>query len=237
MHRRTRPPRQLCLPTPRTWGGARKGAGRKSARARPGVRHVTRPVHDPLQPAHITLRARAGLPSLRSPVIFPILRRALTASSRRGLRLLHFSVQSDHVHLIIEVDTAPALTRGVQGMAIRCARAINRAAQRRGPVWDGRYHAHALETPRETRQAISYVLMNFKKHQRGDRRLFDPCSSAAWFDGFRPARPTSCDPPPIRQARTWLASTAWRRHGLIGWDEAPKVRPMRGDSAAKLIRQ
>ena len=77
----------------------------------------------------------------------------------------------------MESDTPTRLARGVQGVAIRVARAINRVLCRRGRVWDGRYHAHILRSQREVRNALVYVLSNFKKHLRGAFGL-DPRSLA-----------------------------------------------------------
>jgi len=82
------------------------------------------------------------------------------------------------------VDADAELRRGVQGLTIRVAKAVNRALGRRGKVWDDRYHARALPTPREVRHALVYVLQNCRKHLPGFRGL-DPRSSAAWFDGWR----------------------------------------------------
>src|SRR5262249_53338714 len=92
-----------------------------------------------------------GLPSLRGERIFPALCRGLGHASRRGLRLLEFSVQGDHVHLIVEAADRRALSRGLQGLAIRLAKAVNRVLGRRGRVWGDRFHARALKTPREVR--------------------------------------------------------------------------------------
>jgi REP element-mobilizing transposase RayT len=225
-----RRPQQLTLPAPRTWGGPRRGAGRKPSLPRPGPAHAPRPQHSPRHPTHVTLRARTGLPSLRSPAVFPTLQRALAATSRRGFRLIHFSVQSDHLHLISEADTALALTRGLQGLAIRCARAINRACRRRGAVWDHRYHAHPLATPREVRRGLVYVLLNFRKHLRAAPGV-DPCSSGLWFDGWKRRPPAPSGPPPIASPRTWLAAIGWQRAGgRIDSREAPAAssRPRDG---------
>ena len=145
-------------------------------------------------------------------------------ASRVEFRVVHFSVQRDHLHLLVETQDETALSSGARGLSIRVALAVNRVLGRRGPVWGDRYHAHALKTPKETRNAVVYVLMNFKKHQPQDRRPLDPCSSAPWFDGFRHPPPTPPEQPPTWKPRTWLASVGWRRHGLIGWGEAPKPK-------------
>src|SRR5438093_7957223 len=111
-------------------------------------------------PLHVTLRTGPAVRCLRSARVFPALHRALAAASHGGFRVLHFSVQDDHIHLIVEADDTRALGRGVRGLVIRMARAVNRALGRRGAVWGDRYHARALTTPREVHNAIAYVLRN-----------------------------------------------------------------------------
>ena len=217
----TRSHRQLTLPAPPTWGGRREGAGRKRTPGRRCVPHARREVHDRRCPAHVTLRACVGLPSLRRNDIFVAVRAAFARSSRGGFRLVHYSVQRDHVHLVVEAERHLSLRRGIQGLAIRVARATNRALCRRGKVWADRYHVRALTTPREVRHALVYVIQNWRKHLNGARG-FDPRSSAAWFTGWR--TPTTAPPtqPPVVPAQTWLASVGWRRHGLLRADEAPR---------------
>jgi hypothetical protein len=214
---------QLSLDLPATWGGKRKDAGRKRVLpGKPRVAHRARPDHKARHPVHVTLRAVAGLTSLRSPRVFPAVRAALAAASRQSFRLIHFSVQSDHLHLIVEASDKLALERGILGLIIRVARAVNRVLGRSGAVWGDRYHARALKSPREVHHGIVYVLFNFKKHGAGDRQRIDSCSSAPWFDGFRDPLPRVLDPPATWAPRTWLANVGWRKHGLIRFDDAPQ---------------
>ena len=149
------------------------------------------------------------------------MRGAFTRISKASFRLLHFSVQADHVHLLVEADGHIPLQRGIQGLAIRVAKAINRMLGRRGKVWAGRYHARALPTPREVRHALVYVLQNFRKHLKRIRGL-DPRSSALWFTGWRTSIVRPSGRPPVSAPMTWLAAVGWRRHGLVGVDEAPR---------------
>lgn len=169
----------------------------------------------------MTLRGGAGLQSFRSERTFGALRAALSSASRETFRVLHFSVQRDHVHLLVEADDPRALTRGIQGLAIRMARACNRVLGRRGAVWADRYHARILASPREVRNALVYVLANVKKHLPAARGM-DPRSSARWFDGWRRRLPGAEVASPVAVARTWLARVGWRRHGLIDVEEAPR---------------
>lgn len=122
----------------RSWGGRRPRAGRKAAPGRRDVPHRRRAVHDPRCPVHVTLRARPGLPSLRGDVVFAAVRAALAASSTATFRVVHWSIQADHLHLLVEADGQLRLVRGLQGLAVRVARTANRPRASRailgGPV-------------------------------------------------------------------------------------------------------
>ncbi|MEW6272832.1 MAG: transposase [Thermodesulfobacteriota bacterium] len=216
---------QLALPLagrPR-WGGARRGAGRKlDPGRRPSVPHRARPRHDARHPALVTLRAQRGVAWLRSPTAYRAMVAALSGASRGDFRVAHYTVQSDHVHLIVEAEDRDALSRGMRGLAIRCALAVNRALRRTGALWADRYHASALRTPRAVRNALVYVLANARKHLGAVAGL-DPCSSARWFDGFREPVPIKLQlPAPTRPPRTWLLRVGWRRHGLLSLDDGPR---------------
>ena len=97
------------------------------------------------------------------------------------------------------------LSRAINGLAVRLARALNRLAGRNGKVFLDRYHAHVLKTPREVRHAVRYVLENFRHHLREDVAPAgaDPCSSAAWFDR------SLNDDAPIASPQTWLLRNAF----------------------------
>lgn len=133
----TRQPRQLAFVI-RTHGGARPGAGRKCLGSRPEVAHRPRTPHDARHPVHVTLRAGRLPASLRAPLVFPAVHGALSGASHGIVHVTAFSVQADHVHLIVEADSSRGLTAGLQGLAIRVAprRSIARsaAAARSGPT-------------------------------------------------------------------------------------------------------
>jgi REP element-mobilizing transposase RayT len=187
------------------------------------VAHRARPAHKKAHPVHVTLRAGRRLPSLRKQVVFEEMRRAIAQTARWWFRIVHYSVQADHVHLLVEADDKLTLSRGLRGVTIRLARAVNRVARRQGRVWGDRYHARALRTPREVRHGLVYVLMNWKKHVPSAKG-FDGCSSAASFNGWI-AHP-SLAPPNLNERleapATWLLRTGWKRHGLISMTERPR---------------
>jgi putative transposase len=211
------------------WGGKRQGAGRPDG-TRSGVAHGKRDAHKARYPVHCTLRVVRAVGSMRAKRPFAAIKEAIrAASSKDGFRIVCFSVQHNHLHLIVEAKDALALGRGMQGLAIRVARAINRVLRRSKRVFSDRYHRHDLASPRETRACIAYVLQNYRKHaaERGEefeRGWTDPCSSAAWFDGWSRRVPTLDEPPPVARAKTWLLSKGWQLHGLISPDETPGGR-------------
>jgi REP element-mobilizing transposase RayT len=207
----------------RSWGGPRPGAGRKRSGPRARVSHAARPEQSPARPIHLTIRLREGLPSLRRDAPRIAITRAFrSAGDRLGLRLSQFSLQSNHIHLIAEAEDRAALSRGMQGLLVRVARAVNRLWRRRGSVFADRFHARPLENPREVRNALLYVLQNARRHGLQLAGL-DPYSSGPWFDGWLEKHEVA-SPSPVVRARSWLLQEGWRRHGLIGLGESPKVR-------------
>jgi REP element-mobilizing transposase RayT len=195
---------QLDLHLP-TWGGKRKGAGRKPNGVKAGVSHLRRERFPSRHPVHVTMRTLAGVGFLRGAARYRAIESALRSSRERwSVRIVHFSVQGNHLHLLVEAASQPALSRGMQGLAVRLARALNRAAKRRGKVFADRYHSRALATRREVANALRYVLQNFRHHLREDMRPSgaDHCSSAAWL-----MLPLPQDAP-IVAPRTWLLRNA-----------------------------
>src|SRR4051812_32104663 len=132
---------QLDLALARKRGGRREGAGRKPSGSRVGVAHRARPEHKARHPVHVTLRARGRLPSLREQVLFFELRRCIGRASKEWFRVLHFSVQRDHVHLVVEADDKESLWRGTTGLEVRVARRLNSMLGKKGRFWGDRYHA------------------------------------------------------------------------------------------------
>jgi REP element-mobilizing transposase RayT len=192
--------------------------------------HDLRPPHDGRHPIQVTLRAAIGVPSLRNPAVFAAIERAISGSNRSRFRVLHFSVQQDHAHFIVEGDRHRELHSGIHGLAIRLALAINRATRRRGRLWGDRYHLRALTTPKEVRASMAYVLLNFREHLRAPPGV-DPFSSGPQFSGWQ--RPPTAHPgaAPMAQPSTWLGRIGWlRAGGPLRFDEGPVRSPSRSSA-------
>ena len=217
--------KQLDLPL-KLRGGRRRNAGRKRATARPCVSHARRAKLSSGEPLLVTMRLLNALPSLRRIQVRKILNRAFAAGCDRfGFRLIHYSIQSNHLHLLVEARNRGALTRGIQGLMVRIAKSLNRLWRRRGKVFSDRYHDRILRSPRQVRNALVYVRQYAKKHGRKLKELIEAFSSARWFDGWRERlhfTGPELSPAPIGAARTWLLEQGWRKHGLISVSEAPR---------------
>jgi REP element-mobilizing transposase RayT len=156
----------IGLPEKFTWGGAREGAGRKRMpKGKRRVEHDRRPELGRNQPVHVTWRLLPHVYNLRSRRGFTTILRALVpAAERFGVRITHFSVQGNHLHVIVEAGEGAAFTRAMKGLAIRVAKGLNELMGTAGAVFADRYHAHVLRSPPEVRNAIRYVLENSRVH-------------------------------------------------------------------------
>ncbi|MCC6994476.1 MAG: transposase [Deltaproteobacteria bacterium] len=222
----------------RQHGGARKGAGRPRTSTRPAVPHRRRARLLARHPLHVTLRLRREVGYLRSERALRAIYRSLSRSCERfETRMVHFSVQGDHVHLVVEAADGQALARAIKGLSVRIARALNKVLGRTGAAFADRYHARALRSPSEVRRALAYVLCNYRHHAAAKREFLsrwwiDPCSSGWYFTGWRGrnGRPVQGSwarrrsAPRLAEATTWLLKIGWQRAGLIEVHHLPGPR-------------
>lgn len=237
---RGREPEQL--PLFKTRGGKRRGAGRKAKGRRASERHETRPVHQARHPVHVVLRVVAAVGSLRRRSAYRAIREATITTALRGdFRIVHLSIQRNHLHLIVEADRKEALASGMQGFQISAAKHLNaeigkanRGPRRRGTVFPDRYHAEVITSPRHARHTLAYVINNWRKHDEDRAEVarswrIDPYSSGVMFPDWRERidqpflwrGPATYDPLFVRQPQSWLLREGWKKHGLISFCEVP----------------
>jgi REP element-mobilizing transposase RayT len=213
-------------------GGKRRGAGRKPSGVRARECHAARLEFKPSQPLHVVMRVVREVGSLRRRDMYKALREAtITVAMRQQMRIVHVSLQRDHVHMIVEAEHKAALAKGMQGFMISAAKHINRALgnggpRRRGSVFNDRYHVEVITSPTQARHTLGYVLGNWRKHQE-DRRglastwLVDPFSTGVLFADWKEldGRPwmwsirEGYDPMIVFRPRTWLLAEGWKRGG------------------------
>jgi len=196
---------QLSFP-PTGHGGWRPGAGRPRGDR---VTHHGRTPVDVRHPLHLVLRIRNGIWSLRSKALFSQIRYSLEkVRDHEGFRIVHFSVQGNHIHAIIEANGTEQLSRAMQSICTRIAKRINARMERHGPVFEDRFFARSLDTPTEVASAIGYVLENSRRHD-GRKGFTPPPSNRP--EPFTSAEFAGCDPPLISEPKTWLLRVGWMR--------------------------
>ena len=227
-------------------GGKRKGAGRKHIHFLPSGKPLhrrvrKRPKVSTRTPVHVVLRVSKAVGRLRRRKAYHAIRLAILTAAVLGLiRVVHVSIQGNHIHLLVEAASEVALARGMKGLQVSAARRLNAAvtAERRlspplrGQVFLTRYHAQIIRTPRQARHCLAYVLNNWRRHREDlagvaqRRAQVDPYSSGLGFDGWAGVaatfgRPPDYQPLPVEAARSWLLRDGWRKHGAIGLREVP----------------
>ena len=166
--------------------------------------HLARPSHARRHPVHVTVRVAAGVPSLRDGKVFPTVRRVLQKAAHQfgpAFRIVEYSVQSNHVHLVVEAESERELSRGMQGFGIRLAKNVNVRLERSGRLLADRYHARTLRTPTQTLNALRYVRQNTHLHRfrKGQPTSWDPDHCSTAVDAARVKLPES---------RCWLLGRA-----------------------------
>ena len=206
-------------------GSVAKKRGRPRIKGKQDPAHVTRPEFVKTRPVHVVLRVVRAVGSLRTRHAYRAIRGAIgKCAARSDYRVVHASLQSNHLHLLVEADSKAALTKGMQGFAISAAKRLNRELRRRrGDVFAFRYHATAITSPTQARNAISYILNNWRHHAHDIRAPYqlDPYSSADRFFGDRRDEPLPCVRP-----ISWLLTDGWTRAGPIYSDEVPGPDPL-----------
>ena len=220
-------------------GGKRRRAGRKPAGWRAGTTHAKRDEIGGRDVLHVVLRTVEDVGYLRRRDVYRAVRAASISAARRdGFRVIHISIQHNHIHLLAEAERTVDLARGMQGFQISAARHINKAMgsggeRRRGSVFADRYHVVVIRSPKQARHVLAYVLNNFRKHREDRGELsrtwrVDPFSTGNLFAGWKelegqppwPRLPGD-EPLVVTAPRSWLLRTGWQGHGAISVYEVP----------------
>ncbi len=214
-----RKPKQLEFKKVKGWGGQRKGAGRKNQSSR--VNHMERAKVNFKKPLMITMKLKDGLRGLRNKSMLEKFTECAAGVKPFGLHVLHFSIETNHLHILVEARDNESLANGMRSLGCRLGKAIRKMLGGRGGVFNGRYHLRLLATPTEVKRGLAYVLLNQAKHAKLIPHV-DDYSSARHFKDWRAllARkigPILGDwkgvalPAYLSHPRSWLAQQGWRR--------------------------
>ncbi len=197
------------------WGGKRKKAGRKNRTST--VNHMKREKIEAKFPIHITIKLKKGVVSLRGPKMVAAFKSSLQKAKKRGLKVIHFAVESNHAHLFAESGDNRDLRSGMASFGSSFGKSVRRLSGGKGSVFNGRYHLQVLKSPRQTKNAMAYVLLNHSKHQ-GAKPYADDKSSAPFFGDWRALlgeryRVDQPRPRPefLAEPSSWLARDGWRQ--------------------------
>jgi REP element-mobilizing transposase RayT len=163
------------------------GSGRPQKKKRNYVPHIDRPIIKRVSAMHITVKVNKEAAGLRNKDISMALKRAIMRARVKGINIVHFSLQHDHIHLIVEGSNTkdfPLISRGMQSFGITFALQLNKVKGLKGTVYHDRYHLHVLKTMSEVKNAIHYVLMNGRKHSQV-KNCFDEYSSQSLFTDWK----------------------------------------------------
>ncbi len=184
--------------------------------------HAKRPMVKSGTPVHITLKLRKGVANLRSREVFAGFKISARGAARFDFKIIHFSIQADHVHVVAEAASNKALAQGMRSFGGRLGKWVRRIVGGVGPVFAGRYHVNVLANPTKMKNALAYVLQNHAHHRKVLKHL-DEFSSAVYFSQWRQlfgftAGPLLVDhrraadlPDYLSAPRSWLARDGWMR--------------------------
>jgi REP element-mobilizing transposase RayT len=140
-----------------------KGAGRP-AKNDAGIRHTSRPLIIKPSSLHLTVKVKHIKADIKNKIILHLLKRAIMNGRRQGLKIIHFSLEYDHVHLLIEADNNTLLGKGMKAFGVTFAKAINRLRKLRGAVYKHRYHFRRIESCSQLKNVLHYIFNNGIRH-------------------------------------------------------------------------
>lgn len=148
----------------------RKGAGRP-AKVDIGIRHIRRERLGKPSALHLTIKVRENKADIQNKKILKALHHAIKRARLQRLKVIHYTLEYNHAHLVVEAADNRILHKGMQAFGISLAKAINKMKQAKGTVYKHRYHFRKLRSRREVKNALQYVWGNGIKHKRAMSRF------------------------------------------------------------------
>ncbi|MDD4973652.1 MAG: transposase [Bacteriovorax sp.] len=129
------------------------------------MRHTSRPHLSKACSLHLTVKIKKIKAELKNKSVLSILKRAILNARKQGLKVIHYSLEYDHVHLLIEADNNHILSKGMQSFGVTISKAINRMRKLKGGVYKHRYHFRKISSPRQLKNVLNYIFNNGIKHK------------------------------------------------------------------------
>ena len=157
-----------------------KNAGRKALHD-PGIRHTSRALISRPSALHLTIKLKKA--DIQNKVVLRILKHAIFRSRLQGLKVIHFSLEYDHVHLYVECGDNHVLGKSMKAFGVSFVKGINKYKKSLGSLYKYRYHLHIIKSAREAKNVINYILKNGIKHGR-TLKVINPYNSALVLHDF-----------------------------------------------------
>jgi REP element-mobilizing transposase RayT len=100
------------------------------------------------------------------------------AKKRFGLKVLNFTVTSNHIHLLVYDGNVNVIPKSIQLIAGRTGREYNQRKKRKGAFWEDRYHATADKTGKHLLSCLAYIDLNMV------RAGVVPHPGEWWYGGY-----------------------------------------------------
>jgi hypothetical protein len=151
-----------------------KNAGRPAIHDK-GIRHTKREAILGPRPLHLTIKLIRA--DIQNKAILKALRHAIFRARLQGLRVIHYSLEHDHIHLYAESSDNKILGKAMKALGGSLVKRINKHFLSKGRCYKTRYHLRILRSATEVKNVINYILKNGIKHRR-TKSVIDPYNSA-----------------------------------------------------------
>ena len=153
-----------------------KRAGRP-AKVDVGIRHISREKLHRRSALHLTIKVRENKAEIKTKKILKALHHAIKRARLKRLKIIHYTLEYNHIHLLAEATNNEILHQGMQALGISLSKAINKIKSLKGSVYKHRYHLKKINSRRQYKNVIHYILKNGIKHKRTSS-IIDPYNSA-----------------------------------------------------------
>lgn len=114
---------------------------------------------------------RENKADIQNKRILKALHHAIRKARAKTLKVVHYTLEYNHIHLLVEVESHVHLGKAMQAFGISLAKNINKAKAIKGSVYKHRYHLRKITTPAELKNVLHYIFSNGVKHKRTNHIL------------------------------------------------------------------
>jgi len=130
------------------------------------IYHHSRPHLLSGKPVHVTIKTDKNIiPNLRNKILYKEIRASFKRARLLGIRIIHFTVQRDHIHFLIEAQNKKQLGQSMRALSISLTKRLSRVLAKKIKALKTRYHLHILKSLKEIKNVANYIQNNGKKHR------------------------------------------------------------------------